>query len=663
MRSLLLFVLALGLIAGLGLFFLGGGDEPDTGQAAGPGTQVAEAPAPKEPAAPLVAPQAERRATEIPEPEVEEEEAEAVVDTSLGNSLTGIVHGSDGSPLPGALVKLSKDPFMDEDLSMAWFLGKEPSGDFESTRTNDEGRYTFRSISARGDYFLMADHDDFKPSQESGVFVGESGEFSGPDFYLAPGATLSGHVVDIGNNPVPDAELHLDSAYMMGENQISPDRMSTKSDASGFFEFKHVPPGPRNLSCSAEGYGTMVMHNIQFAHDQAEEAVERTLTLEVGQPIAGRVFGPEDEPVVGAKIMAMRYSNQISSRGEAVTDENGNFLIPDLSQGSFNLSVNAKGYRVASHNRVQVGDVNVQVEMIKQACVSGKVLDASGKPITNFTATVLRTSTPDDSQQAPIYENTDIKEKIEASADGSYTLCGLNPGTFVLKVRGKGLAPGLSQTFTVADGQVLPDVTVQLSAGGSIKGRLVDADGAAVGGAKLATLDDEHGDANLDPFLGGLVDTSTTQRKGKSDAEGYFELPLLNPGRYRLKIEHPRYTTEMIRGVVVNEGGSADVGAITLASGGSVVGTVYDASGSTVSRATVRLLRTDHDETYSYQVRADAQGAYRIEHVKPGAYKLSATRSATGPDAFATLIEQQSSEVLLNVVDGTNVTRELKLGN
>ena len=662
MRSLVLTLLVLAILGGLG-FFLLSGTETKVDQSAGPEGAVAEAPVREGPAPSLVTPEAPERTVRVAEEPVDDETE--VVSSTAGNTLEGYVFDHEGKPVPDAVVKISADPFMDEALSMAWFLGKNPTGKSDSTRTNAEGKYVFRGINPRNDYFMMADHEEFRPRQEEGVFVGEGGNFTGPDFHMATGATLSGYVVDVGNNPVPDAQLYLDSAYMMGENQVSPDRMSTTTDGTGFYEFRHVSPGPRNLSCIAEGYGMTVLHNIQFAYDQPEQREERAITLEVGQPIAGRVFGPDDEPVVGARIMAMKYSNQTSSRGEAVTDENGNFLINDLGQGSFNLSVNAKGYRVARHNRVQVGDVNVMVEMIRQACVSGKVLDSEGNPVKDFTAVVLRSSAPtDDPQQVPIYENTDVKEVVESSADGTYTLCGLNPGTFVIKFKSKGLAPSLSQPFTVADGQVLADVVVRLNQGGSIKGRLVDSSGAGVAGARLRTLDDEHGDSNLDPFLGGLVDTSTTQRKGKTDGEGYFELNLLNPGRYRIKVEHPSYTTEVIRGLVVSQGGAADIGAVTLKNGGTVKGTVYDNSGALVSRGFVRLLRSDHDETFTYQARTDAQGNYTIPNVKAGSYKLSATRAGTGgADAFGSLIEQQSSEVLVNVVDDTTLTRELRLGN
>jgi protocatechuate 3,4-dioxygenase beta subunit len=658
MRALIAAVFLLFVLVGIYFLTTSGGN--DGGQAVAP---AAPTPAQTESAPPtkLVEPVETARALEVVE--ADDEADDELINAMLGNSLVGYVYDDEGKPLPNALVKLSKDAFQGEALSMQWFLGKEPKNEFEATRTDKDGKYVFKSLSPRSDYYIQVDHEDYKPSQEDLVFVGEEGEFAGPDVNMVQGASLAGYVFDVGRNPVGDAQLYLDSAYMMGDNQVSPDRMSTTSDSTGYYEFKNVADGPRNLSVIAEGYGMQVRHNFQFK-GQPGEKQEHEFQLEPGQPIAGRVFGPEDEPVVGATISAMKYSNQTSSRGSGITNENGEFMINDLSQGSFNLMIDAKGYRVARHNRVQVGDVNVQIEMIKQACVSGRVLDASGKPVKNFTAVVLRSS-PQQHNQAPIFENTDVKEKIETSADGSYTLCGLNSGTFVIKVRSKGLAPRLSEPFTVTEGQVVPDVTINLSRGGSIKGRLVDSSGAPVKGAQLSTHDDEHGATNLDPFLGGLVDTSTTQRKGKSDGEGYFELPLLNEGRYKVKVEHPSFTTEMRAGIVVTDAGSVDMGTVTLKAGGVVKGKVFDPSGGLVERGFVRLFRADQNETFSYQTRTDVGGNYVFAHVKPGSYKLSATRRTPsgGGDAFEAILDQQSSVVLINVVDDTTVTRELHLGN
>jgi len=653
----LVLVAAIALIWGL---FLRSDDGGAT--AVGPGVEQTAPVTRRDPE--ILAPKENVRTAEAPA-EVEAEEP-GVSNPMLGNRLVGTVYDDAGKPLPNAEVKLSRDPFSGEALSMQWFLGKKPTGQFERVVTNAQGVYTFVGIEPASDYFLYVDHDRFRPSQEDLVFVGEEGEFGGPDVHMVPGASLSVYVTDVGNNAVPDAHLYLDSAYMMGEEQDSPDRMVGVSDETGFFEFKNVGPGARNLSVLADGYGMTVQHNLQFDGSPGEK-LEHTFVLEPGQPIAGRVFGPEDEPVVGAKIMAMKYSNQTSSRGDAVTNENGEFIINDLAQGSFNLSVQADGYRVARHNRVQVGDVNVLVEMIKLACVGGRVTDSNGQPLTNFTVVALRASPQNvrgGDTGPPIYENTEVKAKVDESSDGTYELCGLNPGTFVLKVRSKGLAPRLSEPFQITEGAPLPNVAVRLSEGGTIKGRLVDDEGAPVAGARLSTHDDEHG-TNLDPFLGGLVDTSTTLRKGKTDAEGYFELNLLNEGRYRLEIEHPRFSKEMLTAIVVVEGGTADLGTIKIKSGGVVQGTVRDSSGGLVARGFVRLFRTDQDETFSYQVRTDADGNYSIPHVKAGSYKLSATRNSSsgGGDAFEAILDQQSSEVLVNVLDGKTLTRELRLGN
>ena len=593
------------------------------------------------------------------------EEQPTVTNASLSNTLTGKVFDDEQKPLSGATVTLSRDPFMGEDLSMMWFLGKEPTGESVSVKTNSEGVYTFRSVEPASDYFMLADHPDFRQAQEQMVSVGDSGEFPGPDMYLAEGALLTGYVVDIGENPVPDALLYLDSAYVMGADPKSPDRLTTTTDSRGFYELKNVGAGPRNLAVVADGYAMVVQHNLKFSGAPGE-VIEQTFRLELGHPIAGRVFGPQNEGIAGAKITAMNYSNQQSSRGEATTNENGEFQIDNLAQGSFNLMVDAKGYRVARHNRVQVGDLNVQIEMIKQACVSGRILSsASGEPIKSFTATVFRSNPSPQGDGPPIYESIGVQEKFEVDADGNYTLCGLDAGTFKVKIRAPGLAPTMSSEFMVEDGQTLGDISIQMTEGGSITGRLVAADGSPVKGARISSHDDEHGESNLDPFLGGLVTTSTTQRKTKSDSEGNFELKLLNPGTYRIQVSHPAYTTDLRRGISVREGAATPAGSITLKAGGMVKGKIYNQAGELLARGFVRLLRSDSDELYTYNGRSNAEGVYSFEHVRPGSYKLSATRGSPsgGGDAFEAILDQQYSEVLINVVEGTTVTRDLKLGN
>jgi hypothetical protein len=164
-----------------------------------------------------------------------------------------------------------------------------------------------------------------------------------------------------------------------------------------------------------------------------------------------------------------------------------------------------------------------------------------------------------------------------------------------------------------------------------------------------------------DPFVRDLIASRVTERKVRSNAEGMFELKLLNPGRYRLQIEHPGYTSEWAQNLVVVEGQVADAGSIGLHGGGTVRGKVLDGAGKGLPRAVVRMFSGDDQ----YQARTDQEGRYVIEHVKPGLYRLSAQRSSGAPgggDPFDDIVEQQNSEQQVQVIEGQVVDRDLQLG-
>lgn len=657
-----LIVLILVLLAATALLFTlnSGGDESATAELDGPQVAQPTEPAPA-PAADLQAPTDTRSDAAATVVATEDDEDDEVLASGAVNSLSGRVLDISGQPIPNARVVLSRDPQMGEQITMQWFLGKEPTGKKETTTTNSDGEYLFEGIKPANDYFVMADHTDFCGAQEEMVQVGELGNFGVTDIVLAPGSSLEGYVLDVGGNQVVDAELHLDSAYMMGVDPESPDRITVTTDETGFYQFKNVGAGPRNLMVSADGYALQIKHNLLFKGEPGDK-LEHSFSLEVGHPIAGRVFGPADEPLPGAKIIALNHNNDTSSRGEAISGEDGTFQIDGLQQGSYILLVELFGYRNARANRVQVDDMNVQIEMIKQACINGTVVGKSGAP-ESFTATVLRVSpNPSMGQTEPIYENTGVRERF-TTADGSFELCGIDPGDYAIQVKSKGYAPSISPTFPVIDGQATPPVTIELSLGGTIKGRIVDPKGAPVAKALVKSADDEYAGNMLNDFLDGLIASRITEKKTRTDAQGYFELNLLNPGNYRIEVEHKGFTRETVAGLAVSEGQTVDAGTVRLKAGGTLSGKVYDQAGQPMTRGFVRMF--SDDQTMSYQVRTDGEGNYRIEHVRPGSYKLSAMRNTVGGggDAFNAILDQQHSEVAIQVADGAVITRDLTLGS
>ncbi|MCC7012513.1 MAG: carboxypeptidase regulatory-like domain-containing protein [Planctomycetes bacterium] len=637
-----------------------------------PGDNVAVAPvepggaavAPEEPTT-LTPTKVEPDRTEAVEPSVALEGDDVEDAGPATNRITGRVINAQEQPVEGATVKISTDAMMGESLAIDWFSNRETTGKFLSTTTDAKGGYVFRGVEPARSYYLMAVHPDFAAVQEEGLRVPKAGEVRAPDLVLRNGSVLKGYVTDVQGQPIPDAVLDLDSAYMMSFEMQSPDRLTVKTDGQGYFEFKNVSPGPRICSVWAEGFERQIHHDKNFT-GQPGEVQESNFKLGIGHPIAGRAFGPDNEGVKGAKVIALNYGSNVSSRGEVLTDDDGNFQIDGLAQGSYLLTVQAKGYRQAKQNRVQIGDLTLQIEMIRQATLNGRVVDAAtGKPIENFQVQLLHVNTavPIQGSATVSYEPTTVKETVKGATNGDFSLVGVDAGLFAIKVSAKGYASRVTDNFSVADGVQSPLVAVALSKGGTIKGRVVDGTtGQPISGVQVTSRDGDLPEPMaIDPFVEDMVASRTTERKVRTGSDGFFELKLLNPGRYRLQFEHMNFTTTWVADKVVLENQVTDAGSIQLMSGGGVKGKVVDASGKPCSRCVVRMF----SDMEQFQARTSADGEYSIEHVKPGLYRLTASRApgAGSGDVFDDVIASVNSEVQVQIGEGQMTTRDLVIGN
>jgi carboxypeptidase family protein len=584
-------------------------------------------------------------------------EQDAVV---ISNSLFGTVLNDQAQPVVKATVILSKDAMMGDALGGQLIIGQAPTGKFLQQETNAKGEYRFKDVEPANDYYLVARHPDYSPKQEQLISVAEQGDTRAPDLILKAGSTISGLVTDEGNSGIPNARLDLESAFFPDQGD-SPDLMRTVTDGTGHYEIKNVPADARVLTVSADGFGTQTQMQVPIKGTPGE-VLTIDFKLLAGQPIGGRVVGSDGLGVVGAKISAFSTGQNQSYRGEAVSIEDGQFRIDNLHPGSYILQAEAKGYRQQKHTRQQTGDLTVQIDMLAQACVEGRVIQAgNGNPVPSFSITVRRVSQPQGQGTAKVYEDTGVVEVVNDSADGTFRLCGLDPGTYALMASSATAAPTLSDTFQVIENQRVTNLVVRLSAGGSIKGRVVGPDGAPVRGAVVSSHDDTFDEDPMESFFGGLVPSNVTQRKARTDSQGNFELRLLTPETYQIRITHPSYTREKMRKLQVIENTPTDVGTIQLRTGGTVSGTVIGSGGTKLARAFVHLESDMGDLVYD--TRTDAEGRYSLQHVSPGTYTLSATgQNPGGGDAFQGIVDQRTSAVKINVIDGQPVTRDLSLG-
>ncbi len=664
MRFLLVIVLVL---AGIGLYFMASDTTKPAPVGTTPGGQTAQAPGqaatpPGDVVQPARAPEPEQVRTSEPAVQPAGTASTGTANPGRENRLMGSVLNDQGQPLVNAEVRLSLEPMSGEALGTIFLFGNKPlTGKYDKRTTDAKGQYSFQAIEPSAEYYLMAMHADYAASQYDRVQVAETGDSVAPDFRLKAGSNLSGYVRAEDGGAIADAQVHLDSPYMFDGSVKSPDRMSGKTDPTGYYEIKNIAAGARTITAQAEGFGTVtMMSSLAPFEGRAGDNKTQDLMLSVAAPIGGTVVDPAGKGIAGARVIAMMFQNDKSSRGETLTSDKGEFQVEGLAPGSYVLQVDAKGFRTQRANRVSTGDLAVKVEMVQKAAISGKVVDGS-QALTAFTIQALRTSANPTPGAQQIYENTDVLESFTGLTDGRFELRGFDPGTYALRVSAAGFAPTISDTFTVIADQTTPPLTIRLQKGGKIEGRVVDAAGAPVAGARVATHDTNFSNSQADRIFQDLLAPTVTEKNTSSNVEGYFTLDQLAAGAYLIEVSHPRYTTEMVTNLNLGEGQSLKAGNIALSAGGSVSGTVRDASGQPVVRGIVQLINAT-TPNFSYDTRTDAQGRYDLQHIKPGNYRLTATRAATG-DAFEGIIDQKTSDVSITVTEGLVVKRDLTVGS
>ncbi len=573
---------------------------------------------------------------------------------ALDNRLTGLVRNPQGGPVAGAEVILStlnasemffvNDPLPDH--------SKEPRA-----RTDAEGRYTFVGIQPRDRYTLILSHAEYSRKEEATIPVGEMGSWEMPPITLTPGATLAGRVRNEAGDFVQGCQLHLEGFSYQGLGIVAPDRITVATDAEGAYKFKNVPAGPRYLQATAPGYATMTVSTLTF---DKEEAVVRDLTLKIAEGICGRVVGPGNVGVPNALVIAIGVSslNQ-TGRAQTTTNENGDFCLDTLASGDYNLIANAKGWRsISRSNRVSTNTSNHVVEMAPEATITGRVIElGSGKPVTAFTVR-MRVHYGPGTPSAPYNEET----YPQSNPNGEFSVPGVPQGDFVVEAWAPGLAPGFSRNFTIEAGQPVSGIQVQLGRGGSLSGRVVDAEGKPVARAKVSTHDNDWSDDAFTQAIGITYPTNATSSETRTGDDGRFTIAGLSPEVYQINVVAAGYTGFMRRDLRVTEGTDTPVGDVKLGRGGSVRGTLYDASGKPLVGGSVELRIADGDVPRQYQTRTSADGKFQISNVTPGSYILTAMRpGGSEANPFAQAGDARNSETRVNVDEGGTTTQDLHL--
>ncbi len=491
---------------------------------------------------------------------------------------------------------------------------------------------------------------------------------------LQNGLTLTGQVAVAGGSgmPVADAEVSIRSAGSPFEVSVVPGRergIVVKTSVSGEYRATNVPLGVYTVAAVAPGYARVTHPNVSV-----NEQTENRLNFELAQGLAisGKVLDSTGSGVPRATIKATAMSSKTPVNADAFTDEKGNFEILGLLEGPYQLTAKADGFVDANEKPISAGTKDVELVVEKQGSVRLTVVGKNGQHVREYAVTVKsyfagqqnpqpngQTPTPNlppPPVVEPNYGNTMIPvQNVRNPKDGIAVVSGMDPGTYALQVTSRGYAMAFSAPITLAADTESPLVTVQLNEGGVIAGVVVNAGGQPVVGAVVETRPNDLDDNPFTQMFASMIPAKVTRTQMQTDAQGRFELKLLNAGRYQLKVTHAEFVETYHKDHEVVVGQTLNLPPIVLLTGSVLTGVVRVVGKPTGQVKVTVSAKTDPNITaprapgFMCEAFTDNEGRYLMpKRLAPGLYEIMAAQQ-TLSNPLLQIVQFQRSKKEISV--------------
>jgi protocatechuate 3,4-dioxygenase beta subunit len=268
--------------------------------------------------------------------------------------------------------------------------------------------------------------------------------------------------------------------------------------------------------------------------------------------------------------------------------------------------------------------------------VAGRVVDDGGRPVGDAQVTAYRQRDGAGGGRGPLNLQIDPEDfdflglsaatnRRSALSDskGAFAIAALEPGRYRFTARHPDLAKASAKEVIVEAGKPVPEVVIELSAGGGIEGQVT--------GAAMRPLPDAV-------VVAFSLQTATT-RSASTDKAGSYRIDGLPPGQYfvfksRVDERADNLLYEVLgnlrtKSVTVRQGRFTRLDVHDDSEDGvRVHGNVVE-NGAPAPRALVTLLGSDREGVLGMGVRAnaaDANGRYELIGIRPGSYVMQVTR-------------------------------------
>jgi uncharacterized GH25 family protein len=406
-----------------------------------------------------------------------------------GVAVSGRVIDEAGKPIAKAHITIGE----------AWWM---PAGGGEAT-SDAKGEFTFAALAA-GTHVLHAEDGEHSPTRSMPVTVGDR-PVSGITITMKEGGSIAGRVVDDKGTPVPYAAIRV--APKADEVQGTHGRQAV-SEKDGSFEVRGLSRVNLQVRASSDDASSKVVDV-----DAAATAHTKDLKLVLDETgtIAGVVVDDEGKPVPEIQVAAIAdyfAAERPTLVGviSATTDGAGAFTLRGLPDGTYRLRALRGGASMggweAQGVAAKVGDKNVKLTLPAPATLVGRVQLENG--------------------EAPKLANVQLgyHPATPAGPDGSFKIVDLEPGKYDVRVLGPEFAQLTKSDVELTAGKTTDVGTLTVTRGRKLSGRVVDASGSPVIGARVTVsrtlLSMEGAQDQLDAIaeMTGARTTTTDQEGG-----------------------------------------------------------------------------------------------------------------------------------------------------
>ena len=487
--------------------------------------------------------------------------------------------------------------------------GLHPSGRGKaslSVRADEDGHFVFEGLRA-GRYTLSRGRWDGEKDgagmQRFDLAWGQVVE--GVTVVRVPAQIISGVVVDASGQPVPRATVEF-------QRQGSADSHARGIDVAR-------SDGRFRLRVAAGTYNVWVRGgDTPMEIEAGTTDVTLQTTVSPTRELLGLVVDAAGHPVPRAKVTIWVREHGDSLRGHGASCMMGRFHASLETQKPL-VDVVVEGARDAAGHPLDLQPgvwTGVALEGGELRCrlepglrVEGCVVDASGDGIGDVRIEVSLAR--HDTSWLSGYGRHVGLPRVRTDAEGRFVLLGLGPEPLRLRVR-----PPVSWIEPPAL-QVVPGqdpLELRLVPGHELGGRVLDADGAPVAGARVRVRwpTDDEGVAGL------------REPQGKTDEQGAFHLSRLRAGPLTLVVEGESFASWPYRRVEL-EGVEVDTLdlVLRLERGRDLAGVVVDPEGIPVERGSVSIWGRREGRPPTFQsVSVDENGRFVVPEIEPGTYEL-----------------------------------------